>query len=269
MKFLHLSDTHLLHTKEIAHKTHAYQNVPQLTGQLEKLTQLEDLSEIDFIVVTGDMIYEGTDQDYAFLFGVFNEHFGDIPLYVTLGNHDNRTAFFTYSQPEIENKERYLDYDIITEDYHLVFLDTSETGKHGGELQASQIDWLEETLSTNDLPKLIFSHHPLLVDNDDFSFEENNYMDILDQHEIVGLFAGHIHYSSLTNNGGYLSHTVESTCFGLTIDAEETLYFNNRTGYSVVHVDQKKVSIEPKLLFPEPEVKKVSSYALLKQQIGE
>jgi predicted MPP superfamily phosphohydrolase len=267
MKFLHLTDTHLLHSKKIEHKTHAYQTITELTEQLIKLKQLEDLSALDFIVLTGDMVYEGTEEDYVLLFDLLKEQFNEMPLYVTLGNHDNRAAFFNAMKPEVESEGNYLDYAVETENCHLIFLDTSETDKHGADLQPSQIDWLQAELRKNNQPKVIFSHHPLIIKNDGLVVESNEYPNILEDHEIMGLFAGHIHNSTTKMNDQYLSHTAESTCFGLTIDAADRLFFNNRTGYSLVTIENSTVNIEPRLIFPNSETKKETSYEEMTLQI--
>ena len=250
MKFLQLTDTHLLNSKEVLNKKFAYQKLDELVKKIDILKDNEDFSKLDFIVVTGDLVYEGAADDYKLLFELFDNEFNNIPLFVTIGNHDERELFYKTVKINPSNEELYLDYDVELENYHLIFIDTSETGSHEGNLQESQINWLRSVLKVNDLPKLIFSHHPIIHHNNSFSNIDIDLKEIFSEHNIIGLFAGHIHHNSTTMEEGYLSHTADSACFGVKIESSEEYQFNNRTGYSVIEVDGTDVGIDSRLITP-------------------
>lgn len=87
MKILHLTDIHL---------NSEYESSFPAMGHLERI--LRDTSgmgsQVDAVVVTGDLVDEGKFVDYLDLFNLLAITYGvDTPILVTPGNHDNRKAF--------------------------------------------------------------------------------------------------------------------------------------------------------------------------------
>ena len=89
MMFLHLSDIHFLRRYPRVEK--GYNSIfncmtsplIQIKNSLNKI----NLSEIDFIIITGDLVESGTSEDYEILKYELENLLGEIPYIITLGNH--------------------------------------------------------------------------------------------------------------------------------------------------------------------------------------
>uniref|UniRef100_UPI0040559FD6 glycerophosphodiester phosphodiesterase family protein n=1 Tax=Acetatifactor sp. TaxID=1872090 RepID=UPI0040559FD6 len=138
----------------------------------------------------------------------------NIPLYITLGNHDSnyfRNRENAFNRKEMQELYRLpgeaLDYYIDLQKYavRMIFLssfDDSEPIRYG--YTEEQLKWLKETLfqAPEGTKFLVFSHDAPLAELDYWSFLIRNgeaLLDILEEcnnsekYQIVGFFYGHVH----------------------------------------------------------------------------
>lgn len=96
LRFAHLSDTHILreYKGSLIETLTGVDNNP--TETLKKILQAitQDEKALDFILISGDLVHEGTVEDYVFLNKLLEEHITDIPYYLALGNHDVTEAYW-------------------------------------------------------------------------------------------------------------------------------------------------------------------------------
>lgn len=177
----------------------------------------------DFVVVTGDMIYEGDKHSIDQARRWFNRYVSlidrlDMPVYHTIGNHDvagilchevdsseegyNKWLYYSYFGPN------YFSFD--WGDFHCLVLDPNQ---FDGESQffgisAEQIVWLKKDLSFyhDDTPLLIFFHEPLNAwkNKDDF-------LNLLGNRK-VRLFSGHWHFDVLLEHQKVLEQVTGALC---------------------------------------------------------
>ncbi len=196
---------------------------------IEKFIEVCRKESVDCIIELGDRVNNEDHQHDVIYTAQVMSLFKDsgIPVISTIGNHD------------IHNIEKAEDLSIIGEaspyfhvdscGFRLVVLDTADpiVGDCGGGMSSVQLDWLQELLETtsSDLPILLFSHHPLIDQNQDgnpffvnipgeYRIVENSERidSILREFSsrILGAFNGHVHWNYLKYRYGIPFFSVAS-----------------------------------------------------------
>jgi 3',5'-cyclic AMP phosphodiesterase CpdA len=125
------------------------------------------------VFVNGDCAYNsGQKEDYATVAGLLKPlRSGQVPIHLTLGNHDNRQRFWEALKSERKAKRPLADRQTLflpTPRANWFVLDSlEETLATPGMLGQEQLDWLARTLDANaDKPALVMLHHnPGLSEN--------------------------------------------------------------------------------------------------------
>jgi 3',5'-cyclic-AMP phosphodiesterase len=79
-----------------------------------------------------------------------------IPRHHLLGNHD----FLPRDEQEQLLNTQLKNHSVVIEGWQLIFLYTFN-GTVEGNLTNDNLDWLEQTLASNELPTIVFTHQPL------------------------------------------------------------------------------------------------------------
>jgi 3',5'-cyclic AMP phosphodiesterase CpdA len=118
----------------------------------------------DAVVVTGDLTDHATAEEYAVLRELLEPIAARMPLYLLVGNHDDRSALRT-AFPEFSylGKDGFVQYAVDVAPVRLVVLDTLIPGAPGGELCEERLAWLDRTLGESKQPTIVAQHHPPLV----------------------------------------------------------------------------------------------------------
>ena len=219
IRFAHMSDTHINHDgKESFLKTDSVGNFKRAVDYLKRQKPC-----VDFVVVTGDVAHEGDVDDYRFLKKLLNEAESEIgaPIFLTLGNHDNRESFFEGYLAEAPREAYYVSQNI--KGLRIIMLD-SKIGMHTipGNIGQAQLEWLRKELETPAMKgTLIFTHHPpgSAVMADHCLQNSSELFSALQGTDVIGIMSGHTHFSDQhVCTDGILSATAASTAFGLNID---------------------------------------------------
>ena len=170
----------------------------------------------DFVVVTGDMVDYGRKNEYDLLKELLAPL--DMPLYVVVGNHDERQllreAFSGPGFEYLEQFDEFVQYAVDLGGLRLLALDTGVPMEGRGTLCAKRLAWLNERLGEDVSPTLIAMHHPPFLTGiahmDAIGLEGSAELeDIISRHSHVErLLCGHLHRSIQCRFGG----TVASTC---------------------------------------------------------
>lgn len=250
LKFLHLSDIHYLsnYGGELDKWGVDYDPTPIWTDLLKSY----DYRDLDFIVITGDIIHDGELEDYRsfkeVLEGMIPQN---MPVYYCMGNHDNR-ACFTEIFHNQRSRALYKHVQYV-KDYRLIFMDTSRAGLHDGVIGQEQEDWLFDILS-EDYGKgsLIFHHHPLeisWISGMERTEMSQDYIQRLNETDVIGIFTGHLHQARQVNLGRLPQSTASSLVFGINRIGGE-LWNTNRLGYSEVEMIGKMVDVYTEMIYP-------------------
>lgn len=128
-------------------------------GQLLQLAA-EDKSRPAFIMIGGDLINDGNDQEeWNNFFAAGGKALKSLHLYPAMGNHDNTTLFKNiFDLPgngPAGEKEAFYSFDYG--DAHFTVMDSNAMGA----ANQGDIDWLKKDLSdTNKTYKIVMFHHP-------------------------------------------------------------------------------------------------------------
>ncbi|MER5433162.1 metallophosphoesterase [Streptomyces sp. NPDC002588] len=163
MRILHLSDTHVRRTD--GPDRHGVDATDSLRLILRELRHLRD---VDVVVVTGDLADDGSVEAYTTvreLIGDFARSL-DAPVLYTTGNHDERDAFAKvlgsgHAEAVLEFPGAERAAVSVLGGLRFVTLDSLVPGKVYGRLEAGQLQWLREVLSTPaEHGTVLAFHHP-------------------------------------------------------------------------------------------------------------
>jgi Icc protein len=210
LRLLQFTDTHLLADRQgrlLGLNTH------------ESLKCVLDLSQKnhrqpDLVLVTGDLVHDGSDSGYAHLQEYFRTF--DVPVLLLAGNHDEARQLrdTTSSGPARLAKQ------IERGGWQIVLLDSSIPGNDGGRLAAAELALLDKQLSAAPaLPALVCLHHqPVPMGSRwlDTMVLENagEFFAVLDRHpQVRGVLWGHVHQEYDDMRNGVRLLATPSTCF--------------------------------------------------------
>ncbi len=159
-----LSDTHIASDPDNHFRGfYPYRNLQEITSQLG-----DDLPE--GFVITGDLArLKGRPEAYTNLKTLLTPLAEKRPVYLGLGNHDNREDFFRTFGDSPDSGQTVNNRQVVVADagpVRLIVLDTLlHINRVPGMLGSPQRTWLETYLRTcDDKPTILFLHHTPRVD---------------------------------------------------------------------------------------------------------
>ncbi len=162
-----LSDTHIAADVENNYRGHyPYRNLRETFEQIA-----QDLPE--GMIVTGDIArLTGQMEDYERFKGLMLPLVGRRPIYLALGNHDNRENFLDVFESSASRNPPVKGKHVLTVDAgcaRFILLDSLlATDQVAGLLGKAQRTWLARYLQTcDDKPVLLFFHHSLRDEDGD------------------------------------------------------------------------------------------------------
>ncbi len=162
--FALLADTHIeADPAKEARGTNMAANLKQVVTEI-----LAEKTAPEFVVVNGDCAYNtGLTEDYITFRSLIQPLLeAEIPIHLTMGNHDDRGPFYDLfpesiaGSKSVENKHLTI---IESNDANWVFLDTLDIVNNvTGRMGDAQLKWLSESLDQlGGKPTLIMGHHNL------------------------------------------------------------------------------------------------------------
>ncbi len=198
---------------------------------------------VDAVLVLGDLVEHGSDGEYAQARAELERL--EAPLYVAMGNRDDRAALrWQFGLAPAPGEP--LDYAADLGPTRLIVLDTTIPGQGGGRLDAESLAWLERELAARPRePTLLAMHHPPLLTGspawDRIALTEPSragLADTLERHpQVRQILGAHVHRPLFTQFGGRPLVVAPSTYvqFPLRLHASELDPADEPPGY-VVHV---------------------------------
>jgi 3',5'-cyclic AMP phosphodiesterase CpdA len=193
LKFIHLTDLHLTANGERPAGYDTYANTQRALAHA-----LDLFPDAAFVVVTGDIANWGEPDAYRRLERLLEPV--QVPVFLMIGNHDNRDNFFAVFGERHPFALPYAQYAQTMNGYDLVFLDTQGVGSHAGWLSPARLDWLDQTLAGAQNDVLLFMHHhPVSLHAP--ALDAKGLTNWPDFHEVLGrhrsrirhIFHGHCH----------------------------------------------------------------------------
>ncbi len=193
LHFALLSDTHIPGDRKNGHRGFSpWDNLKKVVAEVEEVWP-------EGIILCGDAArLEGKPEDYKEVKELLNPLASFAPIFIALGNHDDRANFNqAFAQP-LPNKAGVKNKHVLAieeEELRFVILDSLMfPNKTPGHLGKEQRIWLKEYVATkSDKPLVIFVHHTL-TDNDGDLLDAQQLFDIAAPHRHVkAIFFGHSH----------------------------------------------------------------------------
>lgn len=250
-KICQISDTHL--TPKNARPANN-----QRVDPLLKLMQVFDdiyttRVNPDLIVITGDLIHEGSANDYRDFKTVIDqeERRFNVPIRVILGNHD-RTRPFYQGYLQKSYLTRYY-YSISNNEWDFYFLDTKCGDLEQGYIDERQMEWLRAELHSSPKPAILFMHHPLLgapLEQMKYSILQNGkeLRRVIEDTNVKAIFSGHVHYANLFLENGILNVTADSTAYHINCANPHRHFITDGTSYKIISLTDQQIGVETRSL---------------------
>lgn len=196
-----------------------------LAAAIAQLNRLQP--QPDLVVASGDLVDERTEAEYEMLKSLLAPL--RAPLYLAMGNHDNRTAFRAVF-PDLPYVPPTGFVQYVLDDYpvRIMVLDTLVDGEGYGDMDAERLAWLETQLAVHpQKPTIIFMHHPPfatgLLGMDQSRCRGNEALaDLIAQYPNVQRVAcGHLHRSIQTMWAGTVGSVAPSVAHQVALKLSE------------------------------------------------
>lgn len=208
----------------------------------------------DLITITGDLIHEGTAEDYDRLYQIIDHYHEmlNIPIQVVLGNHDRTAEFFEGYLKQIPREKYY--YLLETEETNLYFLDSKFYNYEQGYIGQEQLDWLQDNLRNNSKQSVIFLHHPIdgpAMHHMRYSIlqESEQLMRTIKNSPVKAVFSGHIHFETSFVKDGILLHSTDSSAYHIDCDDEHRHLIYDATYYDIITITDGEIGTETRCLY--------------------
>ena len=218
--FVHLTDTHIM--SNVEDRVHGIDTAQSFRDVLSQVRSMQ--LEPSFFVISGDLANHGEPAAYAYFRQLLEEEVYpfNVPVFMNLGNHDNRPNFRAMVLGEELNAsdEKYY-YAANVGDVRVIMLDSLVPGAIHGEIGREQLDWLDALLDEPiDGGNLLAVHHPpvhrgvprkgehLLTLRDNSEFAE-----VIKGRPVLGILSGHTHVPTAAAFAGTINITAAATAF--------------------------------------------------------
>ncbi|MCY3880216.1 MAG: phosphodiesterase [Rhodobacteraceae bacterium] len=215
LKFIVISDLHIVPEGCLSN---AIDTSKRLATAIQHINSFHD--DADFCIVAGDLTDKGDIESFRRLQPQLQGL--NLPVHITLGNHDDRANFLAVFDQAAPSVTGFLDTVIDCAGHRVILLDTLHSGQHPGWLEDEQLSWLSERLAEAErLPVIVVMHHniaDLQVSTDVIRLRGNRRLtDVLRTHaDIRSVLSGHVHLAS----SGMLHGIPFSTCAGCHYNIE-------------------------------------------------
>jgi Icc protein len=173
-----------------------------------------------------------------------------VPILLALGNGDATEPFRRIVLGESGtdmNKRHY--YSHIVNGLKVIVLDSHADGRHYGDIDAEQLDWLKQELAASpETPILLAFHHPpgtIVLGQDQAELHNADQLaEIIRGYNVIGILSGHYHLSQLTYLAGVPCAVTEGICSTITwSDPQNMLHERKSGGYNLVHIRDNRMLV--------------------------
>ena len=246
MKFIHITDLHLVAPGKILHGLNPEQ---RFSKSIDEINELH--ADAECVVVTGDLADAGESAAYRLLEQEFSR--SNIPCHFIIGNHDHRERVKEHFPKSNTDDNGFMQSALETSAGTFLLLDSVESGTHSGRYCEARREWLQRQLQLHRGQDIfLFMHHPPfdihLPCLDKIGLQEQeHFANVIKpfRNNIRHLFFGHAHRPISGNWLGISYSTMRGTNHQVTLDFEtpEIIYIDERPEYSVVFIDQDRIVI--------------------------
>jgi Predicted phosphohydrolases len=256
--FLHISDTHYRarYPSSAAGYLSLFSSMTSPLEQIDICLKAAATDNLDFVILSGDLTEGGNAEDYASLRAHLKKRLGDIPLIVTLGNHDVKAAFYEGWLKKSGQAEPYNEV-VTVSPLRIITLDNSVEGLSDGRVDAAQCTWLQKTLDEiGGEPSILVTHHHLLANQHQIPCAEvaPAFEGIIANSGILGVFCGHTHHNYAGTYAGKPYYTADSLSFAGSRVSSGTIAFSECSGASLFTLSETGFTLQRIPVLPQGRV---------------
>ena len=258
LTFIHMTDVHIL--AKDAEPFLGIHTAPKLKRAIEHIKSSG--VKPAFFAISGDIIQDAEDDAYEHVKEILSELDDfDVPVLLTLGNHDNREAFqrVFLGETDVDESRRYY-HSHIFNGVKVILLDSRETGKVHGTFDDEQMDWLKTELAAGE-PTILIFHHPPIVNAyamlDDHILAHDSIEKLanaIEGQNVIGILNGHIHFDSAGSFHGVPVFAGGHVAFTLDPFDTEGMKFLDGSSFNIVSVKNGQFLVNPMLIAGEQKV---------------
>ncbi|MDJ0629974.1 MAG: phosphodiesterase [Rhodobacter sp.] len=245
MKFIHVSDPHLVRPGEMLH---GLDPADRLSACLDDIARWH--GDAAFAVITGDLTDDGAPETYGWL----KNRLSDFPLrcFLILGNHDDRGVFLSVFDGHPTDGNGFVQHRHDTDEAALLFLDTVKAGSAAGAYCSARAGWLARQFDDiGDRPSIVFLHHPPF----DIGLPRMDRLRLLDEAALAGalaygrnvrhLFFGHVHRHLYVNWRGLPCTCLPGTSHQVPVTRKATgsSYSAEPPAYGIVEIGSDQITV--------------------------
>ncbi len=245
MKFIHLTDTHLVDPVQMLH---GLDPASRFSPAIDSINTLH--ADAECCIISGDLTDAGEPAAYQFLAERIARSL--IPCHLMVGNHDHHAHFRRCFPGTPVDESGFVQYTLETSAGVFVFLDTVLEGTHSGFYCEARQAWLKESLDKyRDRPVFLFMHHPPFdiqmpcLDSIGLT-NKQEFAEIVRGHKnIRHLFFGHAHRPLSGNWNGISFSSLRGTNHqvGLDFETHKIIYVDEPPEYNVVFISDQTLVV--------------------------
>ncbi len=206
-------------------------NTDQSLHDVLELIQAEQ-QNIAACICTGDISIDGKENSYRRFLSITREYLS-CPLAWLPGNHDSSAVM-----ARLEHPNKPANRTLSVNGWLIILLDSSVPNQTHGELAASEIAFLSETLDANPTsPTLVMLHHQPVpmgshwIDQHIIDSRKAFWAAIKEHTQVKCVSWGHVHQAFEQHNGAQLLLATPSTCVQFKPQCEEFTIDTSMPGY--------------------------------------
>ncbi len=252
LRFVHLSDLHFRKQYEDWGFQNLLSKLPDSLGNLAVCLEREKAEGLDFVLLTGDLSHDGTEEDYMILRDALNHTLGGTPWVALPGNHDDRAAFAAGLLEQDASRKCDTVYHI--KGFRVIMLDTGDG--ISGRLEKSQVQWLRNILSVpSEKGSILAVHHSLIDGQEGLGGiqADADLPDLIASSDVIGIFCGHTHHNYAGTYAGKPYFTADSMSYVMEESGPDT-YLKAVAAYNCVVYCGGALSVQVRQLVPAPAV---------------
>lgn len=235
MKFIQITDSHLLEGGNV--KLH---NIPINEIHFKIFSEIKKIeTEIEFILVTGDISESGSDESYLNAREIFSSL--NKPTYWIAGNHDNLKAIHLFNnQTNIRSEKSFTINGIHFILLNSVALSSDGKNRSRGVLSGKELAFLKLELKQNPTKQIVVAlHHPPIKSGTwkDHRMLENakDFFEVINQFSNVKLVLyGHQHQANETTIGETKFYSPPAASFQFSKETKWE-FDNAPPGFGIIH----------------------------------
>jgi len=188
-----ISDSHLFSNPDGLHHGH---NV--LENLKKTLLSIGDNPQIDYVVFTGDLTQDHSEQSYQNFVNAVGECQLELPIYYLAGNHDEAELLAKYLADTPFSSDKTIDHS-----HWQVQLIVSKSDTPAGFVNKQALTNLRQAVDNNKQQLVMMHHHPLdvgyFIDKHGLENKEEFWQSIEEYDNISAIACGHVHGAMTLN----------------------------------------------------------------------